>query len=73
MTQEERKGAFNTIDKDNSGSISFGEWTAHFGELVKSTNMSMDEVGMMFSAYEADSPGVNFEEYTSFMNDVFGK
>lgn len=69
----DRKKAFKTIDKDGSGIVEFKEWYKHFDSLLDSTNMNEQELLMMFQAYEGDSKGVNYEEYTSFMNDVFGK
>ncbi|MFK7906209.1 MAG: EF-hand domain-containing protein [Chitinophagales bacterium] len=75
MTTTERKQSFRAIDKDNSGIINFNELHKHFKALIKETNMDADELKMMFSAYdEAGSyRGVDFGEYTSFMNDVFGE
>ena len=69
----ERSKAFSDIDIDSSGVIGFPEWYHHFKPLLKETNMEMDELRIMFSAYDADgSKGIDVNEYTSLMNDVFG-
>ena len=71
---EERKMAFDSIDKNNNGAISFKEWYHHFGGMLLGTNMTKEELRVMFSAYDEAGTlrGVDFSEFTSFMNDVFG-
>ncbi|MGB0930848.1 MAG: hypothetical protein ACPGVB_08735 [Chitinophagales bacterium] len=70
-----RKASFDTIDKDGSGLINFIEWYKHFKGLLADTDMTRGELEMMFSAYDEGGSvrGVDLEEYTNFMNDVFGE
>lgn len=74
-TVDERKASFDAIDKDGSGLITYVEWYKHFKGLANDTNMSKDELMSMFSVYDEGGTvrGVDFEEYTNFMNDIFGE
>lgn len=70
-----RKGAFQVIDKDGSGIIEFKEWYKHFDALIreKDSTWTAEKLLVMYQAYEGDDKGINFEEYSTFMDDVFGK
>lgn len=70
----DRQQAFNKIDKDGSGIIEFREWYKHFDALMrqKGSTWTAEKLLNIYSKYEGDSKGINFEEYCSFMDDVFG-
>ncbi len=70
-----RGESFHIIDKNGNGTINFKEWYSHFKKLTRKTNINKAELAMMFNAYDeaGSSRGVDLAEYTSFMNDVFGK
>ncbi|GEM_PF-2872086 len=76
MTKAERKKAFALIDKNNNGTIEFKEWYKHFDALIRKKNATMtaEKLLGLYKAYDKDgsSKGIDFEEYNSFMDDVFG-
>lgn len=71
----DRQKAFDAIDKDGSGIIEFKEWYKHFDALIRKKNATMtaEKLLALYKAYEGDSKGIDFTEYSSFMDDVFGK
>ncbi|MFK7948789.1 MAG: hypothetical protein AB8G11_14445 [Saprospiraceae bacterium] len=70
-----RQQSFNAIDKDGSGIIEFKEWYKHFDALIRKKNATMTAEKLMglFKQYEGDDKGINFEEYSQFMDDVLGR
>lgn len=70
---EERKKAFDAIDKDGSGLISFDEWYEYFNSHTPAGEMSEDELHCMFYAYDTagDKEGIDINEYAAFMRDVY--
>jgi len=75
----ERKKAFDAIDTDGSGIISFEEWSNHFAPLhadgtqKTAGDMSEDQLYCMFYAYDVagDKEGIDINEYAAFMRDVY--
>ncbi|MGB1243063.1 MAG: hypothetical protein ACPG49_11110 [Chitinophagales bacterium] len=69
----DRQKAFDTIDKDGSGIIEFKEWYKHFDALIRKENSTWtaETLLTLYKNYEGDSKGINFEEYSAFMEDVF--
>jgi Ca2+-binding EF-hand superfamily protein len=74
-TIDARTTAFQAIDKDGSGLVSYVEWYKHFRGLLSTTNMTKDEFMMMFNVYDerGNVPGLDIDEYNNFMNEVFGE
>ncbi|MEZ4886212.1 MAG: hypothetical protein R3E32_15865 [Chitinophagales bacterium] len=72
MTPQERQSTFNAIDTNEDGRIGFLEWYKYFKKLVKETNMTKVQLNMIFQVYVSDSsPEITFEDYNSFMDDIF--
>lgn len=74
----ERKKAFDAIDTDGSGIISFDEWSNHFAPLhadgtqKTAGDMSEAELHCMFYAYDTKGKeGIDIDEYAAFMRDVY--
>ncbi len=76
MTVEERKKMFDAIDKNSNGTIEFKEWYKHFDAITTmrkaDSTMTPEKLLALYKKYEGDSKGVNFEEYSAFMDDVLG-
>lgn len=74
-TTTDRKKAFGTIDKNGNGTIEFKEWYKHFDALIrkKGSTWTAEKLLALYKSFEGDSKGINFEEYNSFMDAVFGK
>lgn len=74
MTEKtDRQKAFDKIDKDGSGVIEFKEWYKHFDALIRKKNSTWtaETLLALYKGYEGNSKGINFEEYCSFMDEVF--
>jgi len=71
----ERQKAFETIDVNGNGTIEFKEWYKHFSALIRKgkSSLAMDKLLDLYKVYEGGDKGINFEEYSSFMDDVFGR
>lgn len=68
----ERKKAFEAIDTDGSGIISFDEWLKHFEAEQTAGEMTEDELYWMFYAYDVGGKeGLDINEYAAFMRDVY--
>jgi Ca2+-binding EF-hand superfamily protein len=72
MTTAEKQKAFDTIDVNGNGTIEFKEWYKHFKPLIRKKNATMTAEKLMdlFKQYQGDDKGINFEEYSQFMDDV---
>jgi len=75
MTTAEKQKAFDVIDKNGNGNIEFKEWYKHFDALIRKKNATMtaEKLLNLFKSYEGDDKGINFKEYSQFMDDVLGK
>lgn len=76
MTSEsERKSAFDLIDKNGNGTIEFKEWYKHFDALIRKKNSTWtaEKLLNLYKSYEGADKGINYEEYSAFMDDVYGK
>ena len=75
MTTAEKQKAFDLIDANGNGTIEFKEWYKHFDALIRKKNATMtaEKLLGLYKAYEGDDKGINFDEYSQFMDDVLGK
>ncbi len=69
-----RQVTFEKIDTSGNGIIEFKEWYKHFDALIRKKNSTWtaEKLLVLYKKYEGDSKGINFKEYCSFMDDVFG-
>ena len=75
ISSTSREESFNAIDKDGSGIIEFKEWYKHFDALIrkKGSTWTAEKLLGLYKSFEGDSKGIDFEEYCTFMDAVFGK
>ena len=73
MTTSEKQKAFDTIDVNGNGIIEFKEWYKHFDALIRKSNSTWTAETLLdlYKKYEGDDKGINFREYSGFMDDVF--
>ena len=71
----DRKKSFDAIDKNGNGTIEFKEWYKHFDALIRAegSTWTAEKLLALYKSYEGEDKGINLEEYTAFMDDVFGK
>lgn len=75
MTAEERKKAFEAIDKDGSGIIEFKEFYKHFDALIRKKNSTWtaEKLLALYQKYEGKKKGINYGEYSLMMYDILGE
>lgn len=74
MTNEKKKKIFQSIDKNNNGTIEFKEWYKEFDALIRAKNSTWtaEKLLALYKSYEGDSKGINFEEYSAFVDAIYG-
>jgi len=73
-SSNKRQQAFENIDVNDNGLIEFKEWYKHFDALIRKSGSTWTAAMLLdlYRKYEGDDKGINFREYSGFMDDVFG-